>query len=159
MSMNLDRHLNAFAQLYRDRLGGDHDKVDATRTFYEEYFAVADLPAEFYLETVQKVFQEYALARGHLRWRGRIVQPSAMRRTALLTVEGERDDICGIGQTLAAQDLCTSIKPWLRTHYVQPGAGHYGVFSGRRWSQHIYPVVRETIQIAESTFGVESPTS
>lgn len=159
MSMNLDRHLNAFAQLYRDRVDGDQDKVEATRAFYEEYFAVADLPAEFYLETVQKVFQEYSLARGHLRWRGRIVQPSAMRRTALLTVEGERDDICGIGQTLAAQDLCTSIKPWLRTHYVQPGAGHYGVFSGRRWSQHIYPVVRETIQIAESTFGVESPTS
>ena len=157
MSMNLDRHLNAFAQLYRDRVDGDQDKVEATRAFYEEYFAVADLPAEFYLETVQKVFQEYSLARGHLRWRGRIVQPSAMRRTALLTVEGERDDICGIGQTLAAQDLCTSIKPWLRTHYVQPGAGHYGVFSGRRWSQHIYPVVRETIQIAESTFGVESP--
>ncbi|HPU51994.1 MAG TPA: polyhydroxyalkanoate depolymerase [Burkholderiaceae bacterium] len=153
MSMNLNRHLNAFAQLYRDRVGGDHDKVDATRAFYEEYFAVADLPAEFYLETVQKVFQEYALARGHLRWRDRIVQPAAMRRTALLTVEGERDDICGIGQTLAAQELCTSIKPWLRTHYVQPGAGHYGVFSGRRWSQHIYPVVRETIQIAESTFG------
>jgi polyhydroxyalkanoate depolymerase len=89
-----------------------------------------------------------------LRWRGRLVKPAALRRAALLTIEGERDDICGIGQTLAAQDLCTGIKTWLRNHYVQAGAGHYGVFSGRRWSRAIYPVVRDTIQIAESTFGV-----
>ena len=157
MSMNPERHKQAFRHMYEHLVEGEVEQARTIQNFYDEYLAVNDLPAEFYLETVQKVFQEYSLARGHLRWRGRIVQPSAMRRTALLTVEGERDDICGIGQTLAAQDLCTSIKPWLRTHYVQPGAGHYGVFSGRRWSQHIYPVVRETIQIAESTFGVESP--
>ncbi|MCX7273352.1 MAG: polyhydroxyalkanoate depolymerase [Burkholderiales bacterium] len=154
MSMNMERHLNAFAGFYRDRCQGEAERAEATRRFYGEYFAVADLPAEFYLETVQQVFQEYALARGHLRWRGRLVKPAALRRAALLTVEGERDDICGIGQTLAAQDLCTGIKTWLRNHYVQAGAGHYGVFSGRRWSRAIYPVVRDTIQIAESTFGV-----
>ena len=105
-----------------------------------------DLPAEFYLETVRDVFQEYALARGTLAFRGRIVDPRAIRRTALVTVEGEKDDICALGQTLAAQDLCSSLRPYLRTHYVQPGAGHYGVFSGARWKNGVYPMVRDVIQ-------------
>jgi polyhydroxyalkanoate depolymerase len=97
---------------------------------------------------VRLVFQEYALARGELRYRGRRVDPSAIRHTALLTVEGERDDICAVGQTLAAQDLCSSLRAYLRTHYVQPNVGHYGVFSGRRWQHHIYPAVREVIHNA-----------
>ena len=117
--------------------------------FYEEYLAVADLPAEFYLETVAKVFQTYDLPRGQLSYRGRIVNPAAIRRTALLTVEGERDDICATGQTLAAQDLCTSLRPYMRTHYVQAGVGHYGVFSGRRWQNQIYPVVRGVIHVSQ----------
>ena len=145
MSMNIDRHVSAFRGLYDDMLNNDTAKVQATRAFYEEYFAVADLPAEFYLETVQYVFQDCALARGELRWRGRLVNPAAIRRTALLTVEGERDDICSLGQTLAAHDLCSSLRPYMKTHYVQAGAGHYGVFSGKRWAGSIYPVVRETI--------------
>ena len=94
------------------------------------------------------MFQEYALARGELAWRGRTVDPAAIRRTALLTVEGERDDICALGQTLAAHDLCSGLKPYMRTHYVQPGVGHYGVFSGRRWNSQIYPIVRDVIHVS-----------
>ena len=149
MSMKLDRHVSAFRGLYDDVLNNDTAKVRATRAFYEEYFAVADLPAEFYLETVQHVFQECALARGQLRWRGRLVNPAAIRRTALLTVEGERDDICSLGQTLAAHELCTGLKQYMRTHYVQPDVGHYGVFSGRRWNHRIYPIVRDVIHVSE----------
>jgi poly(3-hydroxybutyrate) depolymerase len=148
MSMNLDRHLDSFRSLFHDLVRGDTEKANATKAFYEEYFAVCDLPAEFYLETVRLVFQEYALPLGKLEWRGRKVDPAAIRRTALLTVEGERDDICSLGQTLAAQDLCTSLRQFMRTHYVQAGAGHYGVFSGKRWNGSIYPVVRDAIHIA-----------
>ncbi len=149
MSMNLDRHLDSFRNLFHDLVNDETEKANATKAFYEEYFAVCDLPAEFYLETVRLVFQEYALAQGKLSWRGRRVDPGAIRRTALLTVEGERDDICALGQTLAAHDLCTGLRPYMKTHYVQAGAGHYGVFSGKRWSAGIYPVVREAIQVAQ----------
>ncbi|MBS0319134.1 MAG: polyhydroxyalkanoate depolymerase [Proteobacteria bacterium] len=145
MSMNLDRHLDSFRGLFNDLVNGDTDKADATKAFYEEYLAVCDLPAEFYLETVKRVFQDYDLPQGRLTWRGRRIDPGAIRRTALLTVEGERDDICSLGQTLAAHELCSNLRPYLRTHYVQAGAGHYGVFSGRRWSGSIYPLVREII--------------
>jgi polyhydroxyalkanoate depolymerase len=145
MNMNLERHIASFRSLFEDLVKGDFAKANATRSFYEEYFAVADLPAEFYLETVRVVFQEYALATGAMTWRGRKVDPRAIRRLALLTVEGERDDICSLGQTLAAQDLCSSLKLFMRTHYIQAGAGHYGVFSGKRWANHIYPVVRDVI--------------
>jgi len=101
--------------------------------------------AEFYLETVEKVFQTYDLPLGKLQYRGRTVNPAAIRRTALMTVEGERDDICAVGQTVAAQDLCSSIRPYMKTHHIQTGVGHYGVFSGRRWNQQIYPRVRDMI--------------
>jgi len=145
MSMNLERHLDSFRGLYHDLVNREDERANATRAFYEEYFAVCDLPAEFYLETVKLVFQEYALAKGKLAFRGRRVDPGAIRRTALLTVEGERDDICSLGQTLAAHDLCTGLRPYMKTHFVQAGAGHYGVFSGKRWSGSIYPVVREVV--------------
>ena len=148
MSMNLDRHLDSFRGLFNDLVNDETERANATKAFYEEYFAVCDLPAEFYLETVKLVFQDYALPRGKLSWRGRPVDLSAIRRTALLTIEGERDDICSLGQTLAAHDLCTSLRAYLKTHYVQAGAGHYGVFSGKRWSGSIYPVVREAIHVA-----------
>ena len=149
MSMNKERHATALREYYGHLVAQEHDKAAVRRNFYEEYFAVADLPADFYLETVEQVFQTFALPRGELFWRGRRVNPAAIRRTALLTVEGERDDICSVGQTLAAQDLCSSVRPYMRTHYVQPGVGHYGVFSGRRWQQQIYPVVREAIHMAQ----------
>ena len=149
MSMNKERHVNAFKEYYQHLVADEFDKAEVTRTFYEEYMAVADLAADFYLETVRLVFQEHALPRGELRFRGRHVNPAAIRRTALLTVEGERDDICAIGQTLAAQDLASSLRPYMRTHYVQPDVGHYGVFSGKRWQKHIYPVVREVIHVSQ----------
>ena len=146
LNMNLERHTDMFRQYFDDLVEGNTDRAQVTRKFYKEYFAVADLPAEFYLETVQKVFQEHDLARGALTFRDRPVRPAAIRNTALLTVEGERDDICSLGQTLAAQDLCCNIRPYQRTHYVQSGVGHYGVFSGKRWQQQIYPVVRNVIR-------------
>ncbi len=149
MNMNLDRHVNSFRSLFNELVEGDAEKADSKRSFYEEYFAVADLPAEFYLETVQKVFQDYALAKGELTWHGRRINPGAIRHTTLLTIEGERDDICSLGQTMAAHDLCTNLRPGLRNHFVQADAGHYGVFNGRRWEQSIYPMVRDAIHISD----------
>jgi poly(3-hydroxybutyrate) depolymerase len=145
MSMNPERHKQAFVDLYRHLADGEHDKAHGIKTFYDEYLAVNDLPAEFYLETIVKVFQTYDLARGELLYRGRLVDTRAIRRTALTTVEGERDDICAVGQTVAAQDLCSSIRPYLKNHHVQTGVGHYGVFSGKKWNQQIYPRVRDAI--------------
>jgi poly(3-hydroxybutyrate) depolymerase len=146
VSMNLDRHVNAHLNQFRNLVGGDEASAEAHRAFYEEYGAVMDLPAEFYLETVQRVFQEHDLPRGVLTWHGERVRPSAIRRTAVLTVEGERDDICAIGQTMAALDLCSGVRVSMKHHHLQTGVGHYGVFSGRRWAQEIYPRVRQMIQ-------------
>ncbi|MGI4850149.1 MAG: polyhydroxyalkanoate depolymerase [Janthinobacterium lividum] len=145
MSMNLPRHIDAFRGLHRDLLDGEIEKADTTRAFYEEYFAVLDMTAEFYLETIKHVFQDHDLARGTLTWRGRPVDPGTIRHTSLLTVEGERDDICALGQTMAAQDLCSNIPPVMKSHHMQAGVGHYGTFSGRRWAREIYPHVREMI--------------
>lgn len=145
MSMNMERHQQSFQHMYEHLVEGRSDEARTIQTFYDEYLAVNDLPAEFYLETVEKVFQTYDLALGKLQYRGRTVNPGAIRRTALMTVEGERDDICAIGQTVAAQDLCKNVRPYLKTHHIQTGVGHYGVFSGRKWNQQIYPRVREVI--------------
>jgi poly(3-hydroxybutyrate) depolymerase len=149
MVMNLSRHVRAHMDLFSHILKGEMAKADANRKFYDEYFSVADLPAEFYLETVRKVFQEHHLSRGVYTYRNRKVDPRAIRKTSLLTVEGERDDICGLGQTMAAQDLCASIKPFRKNHYVQAGVGHYGVFSGTRWQNQIYPMVRNVIHASD----------
>ncbi|WP_431275697.1 polyhydroxyalkanoate depolymerase [Variovorax ureilyticus] len=148
MSMNPDRHKQQFVKLYQHLVEGEIEQADTIRTFYDEYLAVNDLPAEFYLETVERVFQTYDLPRGKLTVGERTVHPAAIRRTALLTVEGERDDICSVGQTVAAQDLCTGVRPYLKTHHLQAGVGHYGVFSGSKWNAQIYPRVRETIHTA-----------
>ncbi len=149
LNMNLQRHIKSFKDYFNQIVEGDHEKAAATRSFYEEYFAVSDLSADFYLETVRLVFQEHALALGKLKYRDRIINPKSIRRTALLTVEGERDDICALGQTLAAQDLCSKLPQYLRTHYVQAGVGHYGVFSGKRWGNQVYPTVRDVIYSSE----------
>jgi poly(3-hydroxybutyrate) depolymerase len=151
MSMNLDRHLKAHRDLFDHLVAGDTAKAQAVEAFYDEYFAVLDLTAEFYLETVRSIFQEYDLARGVLQFRGQRVNPAAIGRTALLTVEGERDDVCGIGQTMAAHDLCTGLRPYLKRHHLQVGVGHYGVFSGTRWSRQIYPMVRNVILATDET--------
>lgn len=145
MSMNLGRHVRAHLDLYDHLVKGDRDKAEASKAFYDEYFAVLDLPAEFYIETVRMVFQEHLLPRGLLEYRGNKINPKAIRRTALFTVEGEKDDICAIGQTLAAHDLCTGLRPYLKKHHLQPGVGHYGVFSGRRWQNQTYPLLRNVI--------------
>ncbi|MCB1533606.1 MAG: polyhydroxyalkanoate depolymerase [Rhodoblastus sp.] len=149
MSMNLDRHVKAHVELYNSLAAGEMEKAQQTKTFYDEYFAVLDLTAEFYIETVKLVFQDYALAKGELKYKGRTVNPKAIRRTTLLTVEGERDDICSVGQTLAAHDLCSSLKPFRKRHHLQPGVGHYGVFSGKKWESQIYPLVRNAILSSE----------
>jgi poly(3-hydroxybutyrate) depolymerase len=149
MSMNLDRHLKSFSDLYQHLVKGETEQAAAIESFYEEYFAVMDLPAEFYLETVHKIFQEHELALGKLTYRGRAIEPKAIRRTALFTVEGERDDICAVGQTLAAHDLCTGLRPYMKQHHVQTGVGHYGVFAGKRWQSQIYPRLRDFIHASE----------
>jgi len=146
MSMNMKRHVRAHLEQYRNVVGGDSELADAHRRFYDEYLAVMDLPAEFYLETVKSVFQDHDLPLGRFTHHGRLVRPEMIRQTRLLTVEGERDDICGVGQTAAALDLCSGLPDAMRRHHLQTGAGHYGVFSGRRWANEVYPLVREVIQ-------------
>jgi poly(3-hydroxybutyrate) depolymerase len=145
MAMNLERHVKAHFELFSHLAAGEADKAEAVKAFYDEYFAVLDLTAEFYLETVRTVFQEHALALGKLAWRGNRIEPRAIRRSALLTVEGEKDDICSLGQTMAALDLCSGLRPYMKRHHMQAGVGHYGVFSGKRWQNQIYPILRNVI--------------
>jgi poly(3-hydroxybutyrate) depolymerase len=140
------RHADAHRQLYRSLLAGDEESAEAHRRFYDDYLAVMDVPAEYYLQTISSVFQKHLLARGEMTWRGRRVRPDAIRGTALLTVEGENDNITGLGQTSAAHALCTAIPAERRRLHVQPGAGHYGVFSGRRWREEIAPRIAEFIR-------------
>jgi poly(3-hydroxybutyrate) depolymerase len=147
MSMNIERHVAAHLKQFRDIVNGDLAAAAAHQRFYDEYLAVMDLAAEFYLQTVESIFQKHDLPLGEMRWHGVRVEPAAIRRTALFTVEGERDDICAIGQTLAAQDLCEGVRPAMRAHHLQAGVGHYGVFSGSRWAREIYPRVRQMIQL------------
>jgi len=145
MSMNADRHIKAQMDLYKALAKGDTEQADTIKKFYDEYFAVLDMTAEFYLETVQWVFQEHRLAKNELDWKGRRVDPKAIRRTALFTVEGERDDICSVGQTVAAHQLCSGVFANRKRHHLQPGVGHYGVFSGKKWTTQIYPLLRNVI--------------
>jgi poly(3-hydroxybutyrate) depolymerase len=147
MSLNLERHAKAWRHLHEHLSRGEIEKAAAIQSFYAEYFAVMDMPAEFYLQTVYLIFQEHALPCGKLMWRGRRVEPRAITRTALLTIEGERDDICAVGQTVAAQELCDALPPFKKTHRVQTAVGHYGVFSGRRWTNEGYPLVRDFIHL------------
>jgi polyhydroxyalkanoate depolymerase len=147
VSMNLERHIKQHMDLAHHIARGEKEKAEIIKTFYDEYFAVMDLPAEFYIETVRDVFQEHLLPQGKLMHRGRKVDPTAIRRIGLMTVEGEKDDICSIGQTLAAQDLCTGVRAYRRVHHMQAGVGHYGVFSGRKWNTEIYPLLRDFVHV------------
>src|SRR5260370_10131270 len=131
MSMNVERHMKAHRELYGPLAKGEREKAQVTKAFYDEYFAVLDLAAEFYLETVRLVFQECALPTGKLEWQGGRVEPRAIKRTMLLTVEGERDDICAVGQTAAAHELCSGLRPYLKRHHMQAGAEH-----SRQLSRH-----------------------
>lgn len=146
MTMNLERHMNAHVDLFNDLVKGDCDSVKQHQDFYEEYLAVMDLTAEFYLQTIKVVFQDHQLPDRKLVHRNELVDCAAITRTALMTIEGERDDITGIGQTAAAHDLCSSLPADEKVHYMQPGVGHYGVFNGTRWRTEIQPRIREFIR-------------
>jgi len=143
MSMNLDRHMTAHKDFYMNLVKNDGDSAEKHREFYDEYLAVMDLTAEFYLQTVETVFIEHALPKGRMMHRGRVVDPAAIRNVALFTVEGENDDISGVGQTKAAHDLCSSLPQKKRKHYMQPDVGHYGVFNGSRFRSEILPQMVE----------------
>jgi poly(3-hydroxybutyrate) depolymerase len=146
MGMNLSRHVDAHWEFFNDLVAGDGDEAQKHRAFYEEYLSVMDLTEEFYLQTIRDVFQEHLLPRGAFTHRGRAVRPERIRKVALMTIEGEKDDIAGIGQTQAAHDLCAALPADMRLDYVQPGVGHYGVFNGRRFSSEIYPKMRAFIR-------------
>jgi poly(3-hydroxybutyrate) depolymerase len=146
LSMNLDRHVDAHWRMFRQLAGGDDAAAAATRAFYDEYSAVMDLPADFYLQTLERVFQRHDLAQGRFRVHGATVDPGAIEKTALMTVEGERDDICAVGQTVAAHALCRNLAPAMQAHHLQLAVGHYGVFHGRRWQSEIYPKLAEFIR-------------
>jgi len=145
VAMNPDRHLSSHYDYFRDLIRGDDDSAEAHRQFYDEYNAVLDMPAEYYLDTIKTVFQDFALVEGTWDVNGTRVQPQDITTGALLTVEGELDDISGAGQTRAAHDLCTGIPKSRQFHYDVHGAGHYGIFSGRRWREMVYPEVKAFI--------------
>ncbi|WP_329741193.1 polyhydroxyalkanoate depolymerase [Dyella sp. A6] len=146
IAMNPSRHLQSHWDFYQNLLRGDQEDAESHRKFYDEYNAVLDMPAEFYLDTISTVFQNFLLPRGLWNVDGERVKPSAIKRSALLTIEGELDDISGPGQTQAAQELCSGIPAKRRAHSVIEGAGHYGIFSGRRWREVVYPQVRDFIR-------------
>ncbi len=146
IAMNPNRHVSSHWDFYQDLMRGDMEDAESHRKFYDEYNAVLDMPAEFYLDTIEKVFQEFLLPRGLWDIAGERVTPSAIKTSALLTIEGELDDISGLGQTEAAHELCSGIPAKRRAHKVIDGAGHYGIFSGRRWRETVYPQVRDFIR-------------
>jgi poly(3-hydroxybutyrate) depolymerase len=149
MAMNMERHRSQHQKLYEHLAKGEVAEAKKIKAFYDEYFAVLDLTEEFYLETIDRIFQKAELARGTFTYRGRKVDPAKITRTALLTVEGGRDDICALGQTAAAHDLCSSLRPHLKRHHLQANVGHYGTFNGKKWENEIYPVMRNFILAME----------
>lgn len=149
MTMNLERHTSAHFKLFEHLVEGDCDSVRQHKDFYNEYLAVMDLTAEFYLQTISTVFQEHSLPKGEMKHRGEPVDCSQIRNTALMTIEGERDDISGRGQTEAAHDLCTGIPADEHIVYLQEGVGHYGIFNGTRWRTEVQPRIAEMIKFVE----------
>lgn len=146
MTMNLDRHLKAHKDLFRHLVHGDGDSAEKHRDFYDEYLAVMDLTAEFYLQTIETVFMRHALPMGTMRHRGRLVDPGQIRRVAIMTIEGEKDDITGIGQCRAALDLASNLSDEMKLHYECPGVGHYGVFNGSRFRADIAPRIAQFVK-------------
>jgi poly(3-hydroxybutyrate) depolymerase len=158
VAMNPDRHLSSHYDYFRDLIRGDDDSAEAHRKFYDEYNAVLDMPAEYYLDTIKTVFQDFALVEGTWDVNGTRVQPQDITTSALLTVEGELDDISGAGQTRAAHDLCTGIPKSRQFHYDVHGAGHYGIFSGRRWREMVYPEVKAFISRYDREAREQAPS-
>jgi poly(3-hydroxybutyrate) depolymerase len=147
LAMNPDRHAESHRQFYNHLIQGDGESAEAHRRFYDEYNAVLDMPAEYYLDTIKVVFQEFQLPKGKWVVRGKPVRPDAIRKTALFTIEGELDDISGNGQTEAAQTLCRNIPADKRRHLMAKGVGHYGIFSGRKFRETIYPQIRSFLHL------------
>jgi poly(3-hydroxybutyrate) depolymerase len=143
MAMNVERHVGEHMKLFQNLVKGDEDSAAAHRKFYDEYLSVMDTTAEFYLQTVERVFQKHDLPNGTFMWHGHTVNPAAITKTALLTVEGELDDISAPGQTRAALDLCSGLSEDMKKAYLQIDVGHYGIFNGRKWREHILPVVHQ----------------
>jgi poly(3-hydroxybutyrate) depolymerase len=156
LSMNSDRHLNAHYDYFKNLVKGDGDSAEKHRTFYDEYLSVLDLTEEFYLQTIKEVFQEHSLPQGKFMHRGRRVKPEAITDIGLLTIEGEKDDISGIGQTQAAHDICTNIPDHLKADYIQPGVGHYGVFNGSKWKTEIQPRIADFIRKFDMQSGARN---
>lgn len=150
MQLNLDRHINAHLDLFKHLVEGDGESAAAHRKFYDEYLSVADLPADFYIDCIDQVFQRHLLPKGEFMYKGERVKPEAITETALLTLEGELDDISGVGQTEAAQKLCSSLPASKRKHYMQPGVGHYGIFNGRKFREHVVPIIVDFVHKAEA---------
>lgn len=146
MSMNLDRHVGEHMRLFQHLVKGDGDSAASHRRFYDEYLSVMDITAEFYLQTVQRVFQEHALPAGTFRWKDMVVDAAAIKDTALLTIEGTLDDISAPGQTIAAHDICSGLDPVKKKNHLAQGVGHYGIFNGRRWRNEIQPIVADFIR-------------
>jgi poly(3-hydroxybutyrate) depolymerase len=155
-SMNLDRHMDAHREMYWHLVHDDHEPAEKHRQFYDEFLSVLDMTAEYYLQTVEEVFIRHALPNGTFTHRGEPVDPAAITRTALMTVEGEHDDISGVGQTEAAHDLCRNIPEARKRHHLQEGAGHYGVFNGRRFRTEIVPRIVEFIRASETAEPISS---
>lgn len=146
MTMNMDRHFGAHLKMFQHLIAGDGDSAEAHREFYDEYMSVMDMTAEFYLQTVETVFQRHDLPKGTMMHRGHRVDPSKIKKTALLTIEGGRDDISATGQTEAAHRLCSGLPKRKQKYFLHPKVGHYGIFNGRRWRQEIYPELRDFIR-------------
>lgn len=146
MSMNLERHVGEHMKLFKHLIQGDGDSAESHKKFYDEYLAVADLPAEFYLDCIDQVFQQHLLPRGKMKYQGKTVRPEAITKTALLTLEGELDDISGVGQTRAAHDICTGLPASKRQDYMQKGVGHYGIFNGRKYREFVVPIINEFVK-------------
>ncbi len=146
MSMHIDRHIGEHFKMFLNLVRGDGDAAEVHRKFYDEYFSAMDVTAEFYLQTLERVYQNCDLPNGSFRWQDRLVKPETIKRTALLTVEGELDDICAPGQAYAAHGLCSGLAPHMKQAHLEIGIGHYSVFYGRKWRNNVQPVVRGFIR-------------
>lgn len=146
MTMNLGDHLMSHWEMFKHLVDGDDESAEATKRFYEEYRSVCDMTAEFYLQTVREVFQRHSLPKGQFMHRGKLIDPGALKDTGLLAIEGERDDISGLGQTKAALTIATNLPDKHKKHYIAPGVGHYGIFNGSKWRTKIAPVVEAWIR-------------
>ena len=157
MSMNLANHMKSHWEMFKHLVDGDEESADATKAFYDEYRAVCDMTAEFYLQTIDLVFQRQALATGQFEHRGRIADPAKITRTALLAIEGERDDISGIGQTRAALDLAVNLPDAKKQYHMAVGAGHYGIFNGRKWREVVAPVMEQFVRAHDTRRVAPAP--